>query len=97
MSKPSMVKDDDQVIPRSGQMMSVGSSLIPMGMTWVFSKLHASPEMVWKSLMYLVAALRFSGDLLMKSVVLSAKASALASERAYTIPWMFFDFFYLDQ
>ena len=83
MSKPRMVKDEDQVIPRSGQIMSVGSSFIPMGMTWVFSRLHASPDMEWKSLMYLVAALRFSGDLLMKSVVSSAKASALASERAY--------------
>ena len=38
-----------------------------------------------------MAALKFSGDLLMKSVVSSAKASALASVRAYTIPWMFFE------
>ena len=38
MSKPRMVKDDDQVIPRTGHIMSVGLSFIPMGMTWVLSR-----------------------------------------------------------
>ena len=36
-----------------------------------------------------MAALKFSGDLFMNRVVSSAKASALASDRAYTMPWMF--------
>ena len=35
--------------------------------------------------MYFVAALRFSGDLVMKRVVSSAKASAFASDRALDV------------
>ena len=82
MSNPRMVKEEAQVMPRSGQIMSFGSSKAPTGMTWVFSRLHSRPEIVWNSLMYFVAALKFSGVLFMNRVVSSAKASALASDRA---------------
>ena len=44
MSKPRMVKEEDQVMPKSGQIVSFGSSRAQTGMTCVFSRLHASPD-----------------------------------------------------
>ena len=77
-----MVKVEVQVIPSSGQRISLGSFMAPTGMTVVLSKLHAKPEMVWKSWIYFVAFSRLLGVRCMKSVVSSANASALASLRA---------------
>ena len=85
ISNPRMVKLSVQVIPNSGQMMSVGSFSAPMGITCVLSKLQLSPLIEWKSWMYFVAALRFSGDRCMNNVVSSANASALASVYVYAI------------
>ena len=77
-----MVKDDDHFMPSSGQSMSVGSFLVPTGMTLVLSKLQAKPDMLWKFWMYFVANCRLLAVRSMKRVVSSAKASALASLRA---------------
>ena len=66
-----MVKLSDQVIPKSGQMMSVGSLSAPMGITCVLSRLQESPLIEWNSWMYFVAALRFSGDRCINNVVSS--------------------------
>ena len=82
MSKPRMVKEEDQVMPGSGQIVYFGSSRAPTRMTCVFSRLHASPDIECNYRMYLVAALRFWGDLVMNRVVSSANTSALASVRA---------------
>ena len=82
MSNPRMVKEEDQVMPRSGQIFSLGSSRAPTRITWGFSRLHARPDIDWKLWMYLVAALRFSGVLFKNKMVSSANVSALASVRA---------------
>ena len=54
--------------------------------------LQASPEMVWKAFMYLVAYLGLFGHLAMKSVVSSANASAWASRSAYVTQEIFLVF-----
>jgi hypothetical protein len=73
MSKPRIVKEVDHSITSSA----------PTWMMWVLSKLNASPEIVWKLVTYSVACLRLDSESVTKRVVLSAKASYLASEMVF--------------
>ena len=87
---PRIVKVLSHSMPSSGQSMSFLSVLLPMGITTVFATLQASPDILWKALMYFVAYSKLCAVLCRNIVVSSAKVSLLASYFAKIIPVRFF-------
>ena len=59
MTNPSKQKEDVQLRFRSGHSSIDGSSIGPTGITCVLSRFAERPEMLLKSLMILIRALRF--------------------------------------